>query len=455
MERMRPYDHFMILFETDKSPMNIGGLLVFDVSEDRKTEFAENLRAHLEAHVPRTVLARRLLPSPEHYDTDAWFRMRREGALQQIRSPVFPAKLSDQALREYVTGRGMQPLDLSRAPFEIDILSQISGPRCALYMKSHHCVADGVGFVSLVQMLSDQGVANLEGEAADVDEEPPASEAWTAMARENFEQQEPLRRDAAEKKAAAQERLTDFLADPAHQRVPAPQMAFGSEFSRERSYRTVSFSLDAVRATAKSLGGSINDVFLATASGALRAYLAKRGELPATPLISHSVRSIRREEHGLFNNWVLSIYPELATDEPDPVKRLHRIRDSMNIEKQRSVIEEDMLDVWDWPYGARDRRVACSNVAQIEAAIGPASVVLSNVPGPAERLTFAGFPLAANYPVPIVGPGRFLNITSRRNADALDMGVMVDAEKIRDADAFLAELKAAFEDLSAAARRQA
>ena len=455
MERMRPYDHFMILFETDKSPMNIGGLLVFDVPENRKTEFAENLRAHLEAHVPRTVLARRLLASPEHYDTDAWFRMRREGALQQIRSPVFPAELSDEELRDYVTGRGMQPLDLSRAPFEIDILSQISGPRCALYMKSHHCVADGVGFVSMVQMLSDQGVADLAGEVADIDEEPPAPEAWTAMARDNFERQEPLRRDAAAKKAAAQERLTDFLADPAHQRRPAPQMAFGSEFSRERAYRTVSFSLDAVRATAKALGGSINDVFLAIASGALRAYLANRGELPATPLISHSVRSIRREEHGPYNNWVLSIYPELATDEPDPVKRLHRIRDSMNVEKQRSVIEEDMLDVWDWPYGARDRRVACSNVAQVEAAIGPASVVLSNVPGPAERLTFAGFPLAANYPVPIVGPGRFLNITSRRNADALDMGVMVDAEKVPDADAFLAALKAAFEDLAAAARCQA
>jgi hypothetical protein len=70
-------------------------------------------------------------------------------------------------------------------------------------------------------------------------------------------------------------------------------------------------------------------------------------------------------------------------------------------------------------------------------------------------LTFAGFPLAANYPVPIVGPGRFLNITSRRNADALDMGVMVDAEKVPDADAFLAALKAAFEDLAAAARCQA
>jgi len=451
MERMRPYDHFMILFETEKSPMNIGGLLMFDVPEDRKKDFAREMRAHLEAIVPRTVLARRLLASPEHFDTDAWFRMSAAGALRQIQSPVFPAELSDDELRRYVAGRGMQPLDLSKAPFEIDILSQLSGPRCALYMKSHHCVADGVGFVSLVQHLSDQGGAELASGPAEADEPAPTPEAWTAMARENFEREEPLRREAADRKAAAQNRLADFLADPAHARVPAPEMAFGSEFSRERIYRTVSFSLERYRTTAKGLGGSINDLFLAMAAGALRAYLAGRGELPAGPLISHSVRSIRRPEHGHYNNWVLSIYPELATDEADPVRRLVRIRESMNVEKQRSTIEEDLLDIWDWPYGARDRRAACSDISQIEAAIGPANVVLSNVPGPAERLTFAGFPLAANYPVPIVGPARFLNITSRRNADALDMGVMVDGEKIRDADAFLACLKDAFEELSAAA----
>jgi len=454
MERMRPYDHFMILFETEKSPMNIGGLLVFDVPQDRKQEFAQRVRAQLEAAVPCTVLARRLLASPEHYDTDAWFRISAAEALRQIQSPVFPAELSDEDLREYVAGRGMRPLDLARAPFEIEILSQLSGPRCAIYMKSHHCVADGVGFVSLVQQLSDQGAATLLGEPAHANEEPPAPEAWTAMARETFERQEALRCEAAEKKASAEKRLAEFLADPAQRRLPAPDMAFGSEFSRERAYRTISFSLERFRTAARSLGASINDIFLATASGALRAYLAKRGELPAAPLISHSVRSIRRQEHGPYNNWVLSIYPELATDEPDALERLRRIRSSMIVEKQRSTIEEDLLDLWDWPYGARDRRAACSNIAQVEAAIGPASVVLSNVPGPAERLTFAGFPLAANYPVPIVGPGRFLNITSRRNADALDMGVMVDAAKVLDADDFLACLSDAFDELALAAAHQ-
>jgi hypothetical protein len=64
----------------------------------------------------------------------------------------------------------------------------------------------------------------------------------------------------------------------------------------------------------------------------------------------------------------------------------------------------------------------------------PGNISLSNVPGPSERLSYAGFAQIANYPVPIIGSGRFLNITSRRNAAMLDMGVMADPTRIPNVD---------------------
>ena len=54
------------------------------------------------------------------------------------------------------------------------------------------------------------------------------------------------------------------------------------------------------------------------------------------------------------------------------------------------------------------------------------------MPGPAEPLTWAGLPVVANYPVPIIGSGRFLNITSRRHGDSLDMGIMADPTRVPD-----------------------
>ena len=62
----------------------------------------------------------------------------------------------------------------------------------------------------------------------------------------------------------------------------------------------------------------------------------------------------------------------------------------------------------------------------------PGNLSLSNVPGPSGSRSYAGYAQLHNYPVPIIGSGRFLNITSRRSGPNLDMGVIADAEKIAD-----------------------
>ena len=77
----------------------------------------------------------------------------------------------------------------------------------------------------------------------------------------------------------------------------------------------------------------------------------------------------------------------------------------------------------------------------------PGNLTLSNVPGPAEPRSYAGFAQRHNYPVPIIGSGRFLNITSRRSGDNLDMGVIADAEKIVDVDRIATLFIAALDEL--------
>ena len=87
------------------------------------------------------------------------------------------------------------------------------------------------------------------------------------------------------------------------------------------------------------------------------------------------------------------------------------------------------------------------SVSRVAEVLGSANVLLSNVPGAETPLTFAGYRVTANYPVPIVPPGRFLNVTSRRNAGALDMGVMADSTKIDDIDDVIACMREAFQAL--------
>ncbi len=77
----------------------------------------------------------------------------------------------------------------------------------------------------------------------------------------------------------------------------------------------------------------------------------------------------------------------------------------------------------------------------------PGNLTLSNVPGPAEPRSYAGFAQLHNYPVPIIGSGRFLNITSRRSGDNLDMGVIADAEKVADVGRIARLFVAALDEL--------
>jgi len=448
MERLSVTDHVTGKFQTARNPMNIGALLLFEVPEHERAGFAERMRAHLAARLPASAVGRRQIASPGGYDANAWLRASAAATMANVAAVPGAGPLTPQALRDAAVRRSMEVIDLARAPFELDIHDQVDGPHCALFFKVHHTCMDGVGFQMLLELLSDQG-GPLPRVDTDRDEPVPADSDWLAEAQARFAASAA---QDAEKLAAmgqAQAGLEAFLADPAHARAQAPAMAFGSEISTERAYRTLDLPLDALKAIGRPYGATVNDVFLAVAAGGLRTYLLARGLLPKAPLVSHSVRSTRRPEHGMTGNRVASIYPELATDEADRLARLRRIMASMALEKRRSGIEEPLLDPPETPWGTRDREAAFADPAVLHAALGSANVVLSNVPGPAERLTWAGFALVGNYPVPIIGPARFLNITSRRNAGQLNLGVMVDAAKLPDIDALVAALRAEFEAFEA------
>ena len=60
------------------------------------------------------------------------------------------------------------------------------------------------------------------------------------------------------------------------------------------------------------------------------------------------------------------------------------------------------------------------------------NVCISNVPGPRERLYYAGALVLGNYPVPIVTDGMGLNITLLSHRDAIDFGVVSTPEMMPD-----------------------
>lgn len=434
LTRLRPDDHFMILSETDASPMHVGALLLFDAVPPN---FVQVMRRQFAERLAGTPLLVELVGAPDGYDSDVWAD--RATCDLDYHFTSISTAFDPVSLRADVARLSMERLDLERAPFRAFVYDGL--PRGgAVYLKVHHGLTDGIGFQEILRLLSDAQPPALPraGDAAS-----PDPETWRAVADARFAILEQETTAHSAQRRAALAALDALKHDPAAVRARTPTLKMSGPTSPGRCLATLSVPLERIKLLAKALGGTINDMFLAISATAIRDTLIAIGDLPDTPIVVNSARSYRKPEHAPFGNRIVALHPHLATHLADPIERLQDIQASMTRELARTHLDEAMLGAPERPFGPRDRRAKFAERLESGARLLPGNVTLSNVPGPTEPLRFAGMTLAANYPVPIIGSGRFLNITSRRSGNMLDMGVMSDASRLPDAQAIADRLVAA------------
>ena len=446
VRRLRPDDHFMILMETDATPMHVGALVILQTPPERKADLVVDLKRQFAERLAATPLLSVLRPSPDGFDSDVWVDLSHIDLDRHVTKVPGEDEMDDAALHAFVARRAMHRLDLSRPPFHIDILDRLSGDRSAFFMRMHHSVADGIGFQTLLGLLSDEtppAPPRLTGGVA------PDPETWRVLAERRFEAETERRAAHSEARKQALGALKALAADPARQRAATPVLKLSGPTSDQRAFSTISFDLERLKSARRALGGTLNDLFLALVSTALRDYLIEIDDPPPTPLVVNSARSYRRAEHGAFGNRIVALHPHLATDRADPKARYQAIRASMQNELARTHLDEALLDAPDQPFGARDRRAKFAERASTGAAVIPGNITVSNVLGPGGARRYAGLAQIANFPTPLLGSGRFLNVTSRRNGERLDMGIMADAAKIPDVGRVAALLARALETYEA------
>lgn len=435
LEKLRPDDHFLILLEGDETPMHIGSLLVLDVPDAERDVAAERLRDHVISRLARTPLLRTLHPAPMGFDSDVWVRaddvdLDRHVVIHRADHPM-----DDRDLHAFIEEHVMQRLDLSQPPFLVQILDPIAdgehGGRIAMYVRVHHSLTDGVGFQHLLGLLSDDPDPDEPPTAPlpSVDELPTRHE-WLRASLDEFRGRKAQESELREQRRAA----VLALRDPELQRSPTPECALSGPTSSTRAYTRVTLPFDELHRVAHALQATVNDLFLTIAGTVVRDHLVDANALPDDPITTNSARSYRRAEHGLFGNRIVAIHPHLGTHIEGPINRLRAIQESMGVERRRTGFDEMLLNQPETPFGPLVRRQRFATRRSSGGAILPGNITVSNVPGPNHVRTFAGFAQRSNHPAPLLGSGRALNFTARRNAAAFDIGVMADPAKIPDVD---------------------
>ena len=392
-----------------------------------------------------------------------------------IRESAVPPPGDDERLAETVARIFARPLDRNHPLWEIYLIQGLSNGRVALLTKIHHSVVDGVSGNEILSVLLDDDPAGREippGRPPRPDRVPRdlamAGRGALGLVKAPFR--------AARSIPGALPHLTELPgvtalpAGPTLSRTVgrfmrqdprvldettarAPSTPFNGRISAHRRFAFGQLSLDTVKALKNAVGCTVNDVVVALCAGAVREWLLERDALPEDPLVAMVPVSVRTtEQRGAFGNRVSMMIVPIATDEPDPLRRLQRTHELLVSAKERhSALPANVLtDATAFIPPAVAALAARTTMEILGRTRPPLNLVISNVPGSRTPLYLAGARLEAQYPVSVVVDGVGLNITVMSYLDHLDFGIIADREQVDDAWSMLAGLRHSLEELTGA-----
>jgi WS/DGAT/MGAT family acyltransferase len=226
----------------------------------------------------------------------------------------------------------------------------------------------------------------------------------------------------------------------------APPTPFNGHVSTLRRVVWTTFSLNETKAVKNRLGGTVNDVVLATISAALRGYLERRGLRPdrieLRAMLPVNVR--RPDEHLRLGNRVSMLVAPLPVGIFDPLERLRQVRAATAQLKEQGQAAQmsRMVELLEMLPAALQRPLGW---LQVQAA--PVNTICTNIPGPPVSLYVQGVRLETLVPIVPLAQGVGLAFAILSYADTLTIGITADPALVPDVERFCDLLQAGFEEL--------
>jgi diacylglycerol O-acyltransferase / wax synthase len=466
MDRLSSFDTSFLANEKDNAHMAIGAVLVFDGSPPAQEDFLAQIRSRLHL-LPR--LRQRLLTPPLGLGTPFWVDDETFDVRRHVARATLPAPGSDAELRALAGQLLAPPLDRRKPLWELTLVDGFAAERFAIVYKTHHAMADGISAVDIGMLLFDVE-AHAEPPAAEQPWRPHRSPSGTGLAvHAATGVLATLRRlarwltSAAHDPGDASRRAADGLVGlwevtwnllRAAPRVPINPPGVGPR----REFAWATFDLPEFKRIKNALGGTVNDVSLAVATGALRIWLAEQevatDGLELKALVPVSIRTV--DEHGELGNKLTAMRGPLPVGLADPVERLTRISTAMDDLKasKQPLGAEAIWGLNDW---FRDFAppVLLGPTAAINFSTRLFNLLVTNFPGPQIPFYALGRELVAIHPVGFLARRHGLAIAILSYNGRVSFGLLADPDSAPGAERLAAHLETAVAELSAAATQAA
>ncbi|MHB8724174.1 MAG: WS/DGAT/MGAT family O-acyltransferase [Casimicrobiaceae bacterium] len=374
---------------------------------------------------------------------------------------ALPGRAGKRELQALVSRLASTPLDPARPRWQFHLVDNYAGAS-AVVVRIHHCYADGIALVRVMLSMTD---ATIDG--------PPAMPFHTrerrrARADDALSQLmaplsgvlESARRiggllvdtgvgiwhdpakavELADKGTA----LTAEVAKLALMAQDSPTRFKGRPGVAKRVAWAEPLPLPEVKAIGKALGSSVNDVLLSCVAGALRDYLAARGDpvegVVLRALVPVNLRPIE-SAYRLGNQFGL-VFLDLPIGIENPVERLYAVRANMDALKgsYQPILALGLL-------AAMGSGPKLLQETLLSILSRNATAVMTNVPGPQQPLYMAGARIDnLMFWVPQSGDiGMGVSIISYN--DNVQFGVVTDRGLCPDPEGVIEHFPAQFEQL--------
>jgi WS/DGAT/MGAT family acyltransferase len=391
------------------------------------------------------------------FDHPVWIDDDRFNINFHLRHTRLPLPGDERMLKRLVGRLFSQRLDRSRPLWEFWIVEGIENDQFALVGKAHHCMIDGVAGVGLIEAL-------LQMTPDVADKEPRAWSARPAPTRTQLLLAEVKHRIDGLRKLShfgprVRENFRGVLGVLQSGMRAGPRSPFTApDVSPYRRFDWTTFDLDEVKAVKNALGGTINDVVLATTTGAIRKFLEARhmdvdsmaGFRAFMPV------NTRKTGSGSTGNQVAMLLAELPVSEPDPIARLKKvtaITTKLKKESNQTAGAELLEDVAD----LTTKRLIL-DISRGAIARRAYNVVVTNIPGPPFPLYMLDAQVNGMFPLVPIPPTQNLGIALFSYNGGLHWGFNADWEGFPDVHEFVEDLEGTFEEykqLASARAREA
>jgi len=416
---MSPVDVLFLAAEAPKRPMHVGALAFLSRPDSASPSFVRDAFA---AALDRDQVAplwrrrpRRSLGSLGHW---YWHTDTEVDLEYHVQLSALPRR-GGQTVWNMVSELHAEPLDRSRPLWQVHLIEGLDEGQYALYIKTHHALADGVSTMRLLRrtVSSDPDRRGMPA----LWEATPSDDTITSTGINPLVAAQRVLGTAGDL-AGIPPALADATWRAVRRRggpltLTAPRTPFNVAIDGARSLAGRSFAIDRLRLVAKHTDATLNDVVLAMCGGALRRYLLARHALPDAPLMATVPVSLRGDEpagvpESVPGNKIGMLACCLGTHLADPSERLAAVQASMREGKAALAGRSQAQVLAMSALGVAPLALAMTlGPGRTPGPLRPPNVMISNVPGPQDGLYWNGARFDALYPLSVVADGQALNIT--------------------------------------------